>query len=465
MDKKTASFANANALPSSGPGTSPLLEVGVSFIVAFLLFFYIAYALKAWFFQDDFGFIRQYAHSLEARQLLSLENFGRFVSRNVYWHVGLRYFSHNAEYFYLFNLLTILATSYFLYLIFSEKYGRFEGLVAALLYFALPATIESYAWLSNSQHLIAHFFVILFVYFFNRRDGSEIKRSVYLSAILLLGFQSNIFMSMALSLPIFMLFSEKRQPDKRQRRIFSNYIVTFFGLCLFAWFFSKLSGHQAEAYATAYNLKTLAGNLAFYFKNKSLAALWLFSIIFGAVYAYAKKLYFVSWLYLASAAFFMPFAFFVHQRYAQYGALSYLFFLLAVWSSLIQIFQTRLSGILKYCGFILTLGVFSASLKHPIGYFSDNPRGSAQKSQVNFLKNYVAQNPELKRLCFQTQDNFINTTGVEVWDIPPDWWFVGFGQAFSLFVSSQIEFELAKPNSRCDANFLFTEDGLVALPE
>lgn len=99
MDKKTASFANANALPSSGLRTSPLLELGVWFIVAFLLFFCITYALKAWFFQDDFGFTRQYAHSLEAQQLLSLENFGRFVSRNVYWHVGLRYFSHNAECF------------------------------------------------------------------------------------------------------------------------------------------------------------------------------------------------------------------------------------------------------------------------------------------------------------------------------------------------------------------------------
>ena len=443
--------------PKSKVANSPLLAIGVSFIGAFLLFFYITYALKGWFFQDDFGFISQYAHSIEPRQLLNLENFGRFVSRNVYWHVGLRYFAYHAEYFYLFNLLTILATSYFLYLIFSEKYGVFEGIVAALLYFSLPATIESYAWLSNSQHLMAHFFVVLFVYFFDRINGTEIKRSACLSAILFLGFQSNIFMVMAISLPIFMLFA-----DKRHRRLFSNYIVTFFGLCLVAWFFYQLSARQAEAYSTVYNFATLAENLFFYFKNKIFVALWLLAVVFGAVYAYFRKAYFISWLFLASVAFFVPFAFFVHQRYAQYAALTCLFFLLATWSVALEIFQARLSGLLKYSGLVLALAVFSSSLQHPVRYFNENPRGAAQKSQVNFLKNYARQNPELNSFCFQTQDAVINATGVEVWDAPPDWRFVGFGEAFSLFVSSQIEFELANPSLRCDANFLFKEGDLVA---
>ena len=443
--------------PESKAANSPLLAIGVSFIGAFLLFFYITYALKGWFFQDDFGFISQYAHSIEPRQLLNLENFGRFVSRNVYWHVGLRYFSYHAEYFYLFNLLTILATSYLLYLIFSEKYGRFEGIVAALLYFTLPATIESYAWLSNSQHLMAHFFVVLFVYFFDRINGTEIKRSACLSAILFLGFQSNIFMVVALSLPIFMSFA-----DQRHRRLFSNYIVTFFGLCLFAWFFYRLSSHQAEAHSTAYDFATLAENLFFYFKNKIFVALWLLAVVFGAVYAYFRKAYFVSWLFLASVAFFVPFAFFIHQRYAQYAALTYLFFLLATWAVSLEIFQARLSGFLKCCGFILALAVFSSSLQHPVRHFNENPKGAAQKSQVNFLKNYARQNPELNSFCFQTQDAVINATGVEVWDAPPDWRFAGFGEAFSLFVSSQIEFELADPSLRCDANFLFQEGDLIA---
>ena len=443
--------------PKSKAANSPLLAIGVSFIGAFLLFFYITYALQGWFFEDDFGFISQYAHSIEPWQLLNFENFGRFVSRNVYWHAGLRYFSYHAEYFYLFNLLTILATSYLLYLIFSEKYGGFEGIVAALLYFALPATIESYAWLSNSQHLMAHFFVVLFVYFFDRINGTEVKRSACLSAILFLGFQSNIFMVMALSLPIFMSFA-----DERHRRLFSNYMVTFFGLCLFAWFSYRLSGHQAEAYSTAYDFSTLAENLFFYFKNKIFVALWLLAVVFGAVYAYFKKAYLASWLFLASVAFFVPFAFFMHQRYAQYAALTYLFFLLASWSFSLEIFQARLSGFLKCCGFILALAVFSSSLQHPVRHFNENPRGAAQKSQVNFLKNYVQQNPGLNSFCFQTQDAVINTTGVEAWDAPPDWRFVGFGEAFSLFVSSQIEFGLADPSLRCDANFLFKEGDLIA---
>lgn len=264
-------------------------------------------------------------------------------------------------------------------------------------------------------------------------------------------------MAVALSLPIFMLFA-----DKLQRRLFSNYIVTFFGLCLVAWFFYQISGHQAKAYSIAYDFATLAENLLFYFKNKIFVALWLLAVVFGAVYAYFKKAYFVSWLFLTSVAFFVPFAFFVHQRYAQYAALTYLFFLLATWSFSLEIFQARLPGFLKCSGFILALAVFSSSLQHPVRHFNDNPRGAAQKSQVNFLKNYARQNPELNSFCFQAQDAVINTTGVEAWDAPPGWRFAGFGEAFSLFVSSQIEFELANPSSRCDANFLFKEGDLIA---
>ena len=78
------------------------------------------------------------------------------------------------------------------------------------------------------------------------------------------------------------------------------------------------------------------------------------------------------------------------------------------------------------------------------------------------MKNYARQNPELNGFCFQAQDAVINTTGVEAWDAPPGWRFAGFGEAFSLFVSSQIEFELANPSSRCDANFLFKEGDLIA---
>jgi len=143
-----------------------ILGLGLPTIVA--LYFYASYASAAWFWQDDFGFIDQYANSIQWSQLFDFSNFGRFLSRNGYWHWGIKYFSYNAQYFYIFNLFIILCSSFLLYKIF-EKHGRLNGVFAGLFYFLLPATIESYAWLSNSQHILGHFFCPSLCLYFHQK--------------------------------------------------------------------------------------------------------------------------------------------------------------------------------------------------------------------------------------------------------------------------------------------------------
>ena len=429
---------------------------GVGLPAIFVLYFYISYAANAWFFQDDFEFIKNYADSVQFSQLFDFTNFGRFVSRNVYWHLGVKYFSYHAEYFYILNLLIILCTGFLLYKIF-EKHGRFQGIVAGLCYFMLPATIDSYIWLSNSQHLLGHFFVILFVYFFTKDDAAKVRaneqlRAIRLVAILVLGFLSNIFMSMTLSLPIWMMVV-----DRKHRNSKSNLVVLLVGVLLFAVFLSKLSGSQSGAYATSYTFDTLKQNLDFYYRRDSMAVLWLASVLAGTVVALARKKYFVSWLFLASAAFFLPFAFFVHQRYDQYGALSYLFFLLGVWSLLIDFASNQRSGLTKYAGIVVIIFLFSKSMGPPIRYFSENPRGAAQKQQVEFLKAFDAQNPDVRHYCFRSSVEQKNTTGVKEWDIPPDWWFVGFGKAFWLFVNHDKTYEMVQNAKSCDVLFVFRD--------
>ncbi len=128
-----------NAMHNNEPRPFPLpLIVALVVPVVFLLFFYISYAERSWFFFDDFIFLSQYAHSLQLHQLVGFDNFGRFVSRNVYWYSAIKLFSYNAAYFYVCNFLLIVFNSCVIYAIFVNRYDIFSAIIAALFYFALP---------------------------------------------------------------------------------------------------------------------------------------------------------------------------------------------------------------------------------------------------------------------------------------------------------------------------------------
>lgn len=434
-----------------------ILGLGLPTIV--VLYFYFSYANSAWFWQDDFGFIEHYANSIQWNQLFDFSNFGRFLSRNGYWHWGIKYFSHNAQFFYIFNFFIIICSCFLLYKIF-EKHGRLNAFIAGLFYLILPATIESYSWLSNSQHILGHFFVLLFVYLFTKDSAgksqlNELFYALQLGLVLILGFTSNIFMSMVVSLPAWMMLA-----NKEYRKSKTTYFTIVFGALLFAVFFLKLSGNQTGAYLTSYTIETLVKNLDFYYGGGFLAAIWIVSIVAGTVYALARKNYLASWFFLASAAFFLPFAFFVHQRYGQYGALTYLFFLLGIWLLLIESKLKLRPNLVSYVGLAIVILLFSKSLEPPIRYFSDNPRGAEQKQQIQFLKVFNSQNPGIRNYCFRSDKRVENTTGVKAWDIPGDWWFVGFGKAFTLFVSHEKTYELIQDAARCDVVFVFKEGRL-----
>ena len=263
--------------------------IGVALPALVLFYFYITYAYGAWFFQDDFGFIASYANSIQWNQLYDFTNFGRFLSRNVYWHLAIKYFSYNAQFFYIFNFFIILCSSFLLYKIF-ENHGRFNGFIAGLLYFVLPSTIGNYAWLSNSQHILGHFFVLLFVYLFTKDDtgrsqAQELAHALQLVIVLILGFTSNIFMSMVISLPAWMILTKKEY-----RKSKTSYFVLGFGTLLFTLFFFKLSSNQTGAYSTSYTIETFANNLEFYFSSGFLGTIWIILIVVGTVYSLSERI-------------------------------------------------------------------------------------------------------------------------------------------------------------------------------
>lgn len=435
--------------------------IGLAFPFTFTIYFYLTYAQIAWFVQDDFGFLDGYRDSIKISQLIDFSNFGRFISRNIYWNLGIRYFLHNSQYYFILNLFTISTTSTLLYKIFSRRHNPTSGVIAGLLYFCLPATIEAYAWISNSQHILGHLFVVLFIYIFTAEDPSpgtlkNYKKILALLTIILFGFFSNIFMSMVLTLPVWMALF-----NKRHRKEGLTYATITFGSLLFIIFYFKLLHQQTEAYSTSYNLETISKNINFYFSNNILSAAWATTIALGTSYATAKKRLFSAWLFIASAAFFIPFAFLEHQRYVWYGTLTYLFFLLAVWSFCCDtLSEGGWSHSVKYVGLFLVILVFSNALNPHIRVLTETPRGAPQKHQIEILKKYASQHPDAHEYCFFSKNRAVNATGVKVWDIPSEWGGLQFGTAFSVFVDHKNNYALLENASNCDATFELSLDGL-----
>ena len=144
----------------------------------------------------------------------------------------------------------------------------------------------------------------------------------------------------------------------------------------------------------------------------------------------------------------------------QYGTLTYLFFLLGIWLLLIDSKLNYRPNLVSYVGLAIIMFLFSKSLEPSILYFSYNPRGAEQKQQIQFLKVFNSQNPNVKNYCFRSNREVKNSTGVKEWDIPGDWWFVGFGKAFTLFVSHENTYELVQDSERCDVVFIFKDGRL-----
>ena len=271
-----------------------------------ILYFYILYSNSAWFFQDDFGFLVYYKNNIDLTQSYSLENFGRFFSRNVYWYLGERLFSPNANFFYVFNFIIIISTSYLIFDIFRKENGLFFSLSLANIYFIFPGTIYSYSWISNSQHLLGHFFVFLFIKIYRSKI---FKNDSYLSLIVLFfvfvfGLWSNFFVCMVLTIVIFDLIFKKNFIEKKLT------LVLIFACSLISiYFFFKLSKVGSGAYSTNISVSSFLLNADFYWKNRFFSIAWITSVILGVAITFFYKKFFILWMFTASVLFFLPFAF------------------------------------------------------------------------------------------------------------------------------------------------------------
>ena len=149
---------------------------------------YIDYSQKGDLFLDDYFLGNRYKNSFRWDELWNFENFGRFVSRNVYWRFGSSVFHDRAQFYYLLNILIIIATALLLAKFVSRRQTLLVASVIGSIYLVSAATVDEFIWISNSQHLIAHMFIALFLVVSDRINLATIPKSALLVAFFLLAY-------------------------------------------------------------------------------------------------------------------------------------------------------------------------------------------------------------------------------------------------------------------------------------
>lgn len=437
-----------------------VLAAVISLPLLCLLYFYLIYAGNAWFFQDDFGFLVDYGSSVQWGQLVDFSNFGRFLSRNLYWFVMHGVFGAHADYYFVMSLALIMCSASLLWLVAGRLYGWYFGFFASVTYILLPSTIASYAWLSNVQHLLGHFFVFAFLALYAVRSSGQSGGLTWsqlggLIVLYIAGMSSNIFVGLVLSLVV--LEAVTNPACSRDRR---HWLLIVVGAVIFAIFVVGVSQNKSEAYKLSLNLDSLVQNAKFYFGSVNFALAWILICFSGFVFGLGRRQAILAWFFMASVVFYLPYAFMQHQRYIQYGALTYIFFIVGLGIGIKEVLGDRFYRIAAFIGMLLVLLVFRQSAPL-MSYFTDNPWGAKQADQVNYLKAEISVlQAGAKDVCFDA-GIATNSKGVAEWSIPEEWWFIGFGKAYTLFVDPTRRYGLQHEMTHCDINFIFHSGRLV----
>lgn len=388
--------------------------------------FYVYYSADAWFYQDDFSFLWEFRDNTGMQRIFNTRGgfsqfhyITRFLSRNLYWFSLQRIFHSQAFLFYLFNFLIIVFNAYILFHLCRQVFRlKYLPCVASLMYFAGYPTISNFSWLSNSQHLIGHLFVFLFLYISMVENLKPGLRLLFLFLIFLAGIFSNVFFVFVL--PGAMLLAYNKVSARQ-----SLAYIAFGLLFILLFVFTYSSAPETSPYSTSLSAGQFISNLCFYAgRMPAVAALSLIILIGIAIITRDRIL---SAFILLSTGFFIPFAFLVYQKYDNYIALPYIFYL----CSLLYVFEKYAKPsifaifLVLIAGLNLYLGINSAVLyaRKPLG---KNVRVFLDEVRQVDLEDYPI-------VFIRALDSHTNPSRVPLWDIPPFWWHLGRGKAFSYF--------------------------------
>ncbi len=420
------------------------VKITVSFLFIFVFVFYFQYIFSAWFYQDDFEFLYQYGYlnSLSLHELKTFENFGRFLSRNIYHFLTYKIIGLNAQMYFFINLGVLLLACKFLYN-FSLNFFKDKTIAisAALLYFIMAPTIRNMSWICNIQHLLSHLFLFIFLFIYFKEENRKeltIKNTLLLLITFFCAINSHVIVIMILpSLALYEILYKNEVTISRTK------IILFIVLSLISVFYMiKLSKYLAAGYSVEISLEAVIFTLKYYtrhlfFNIIIFIILALCSIILGVV----KKDKMIIFLFLTSLLFYAMPAIMIDTKFINYVALSYFFFLILFIYIVVTYFKYKYFLVL-----LLIICVFYLS-SSKIQLYSDKPVGSEIKTFLVKAKN-IYQKEKLftyKKICFKPANDItekIDSRFEPYAKIPLFWHELMHGIPLKLFIDNKIDYKL-----------------------
>lgn len=418
-----------------------LFAAALAFPLYNCLQFYGHYLGQAWFYQDDFLFIIDHEGQLKPWQLMSAENFGRFVSRNLYWWGILDVFGREAKVFFQINLLMIFCTTGLLYR-FIRPVSPWLAALTATAYFIGGGTIGNFSWVSNSQHLLAHLFVAVYLVLVSAAWRRNSVLLMLISApVFVLALSANLLSAVALSWPVFLLTQRLQKPFK-VTLLLTLMLEGGFVLVLL-W---VLRGAHADAYSTSLAPSVLFKNMGHYYGH---AAVFMgLALILGSqgVSLLRLKRPQEAWLMCAGPLFILPFLPLVYQHYLNYAVLSHVFMLVGV---AVLVLRSEGGWRRAACLMLLALTIFLVRESYrQTRHFEREPRGADERALIQTMGQMIKSTPVRAGaiICFSEAGKPLHVPGEP---LPFFWWGLAFGKAFEAYIHQDVQYALMESGRRC----------------
>ncbi|SAK71335.1 hypothetical protein AWB80_03807 [Caballeronia pedi] len=165
-----------------------------SIVICVLVFAaYLTIIGHSYFFQDDFYFWPRYS-TLEFHHLFNPKgNFGRPVTRDLYFFLTSHILGKDPANFFYLNLAVIAGVCWFIYRTLREfSIDPYVAATAAAVYFYMAPTVPHALWISNSQHTVAHLFSFWFIALMIGGINAGKPRLVSAAIVFLLAVFSNV---------------------------------------------------------------------------------------------------------------------------------------------------------------------------------------------------------------------------------------------------------------------------------
>jgi hypothetical protein len=211
----------------------------------FALCAYITIINQSYFFQDDFYFWPRYS-TIDFHALLDpRSNFGRPVTRDLYFYLTSHIFGSDSSSFFYLNLAVIAGVCWFIYRLLREfSIDPYIAAAAAAIYFYMAPTVPHASWISNSQHTVAHLFSFWFIVIVISGINDGRVRLARAAFVYLLALFSNVSSLFAVAfVGVYVLLRNHKSPIPQIRRLML--VISALALVTVAW--SLTISHSAAA--------------------------------------------------------------------------------------------------------------------------------------------------------------------------------------------------------------------------